>query len=256
MPIAHTLPSTTNASATSEGLRIERDGPVLTFTFADASGGNEISGGMFDSMLACLREEAQAPRARVLRVRAEGDRFCVGRERAAQTPEAMRIEVARLIDFKRALRNSPLIAIAEVQGDALGFGFGLTICCDFAIAAEGARLGFPEMLFGLPPMAIMAYLGEYALPRHVFPMLLLGEPISAQRALQIGLLNNVVSAAKLAVCVDDLIAKVLKLDANAVRNCKEFFRLTRDGSFESNARLALDGLVTASLALRARRDDP
>ena len=169
-------------------------------------------------------------------------------------PPAIRAEIARLIELKRTLREAPAIVVAEVQGDALGFGFGLAICCDFAVVATHARLGFPEMLFRLPPMVIMSYLSEYALPRHAFPLVLLGEPISAERALQIGLVNDVVPGEELRVRVDALVAKLLALDTAAVRNCKEFFRTTLHGSFESNARLALDGLTVASLALDSQGD--
>jgi enoyl-CoA hydratase/carnithine racemase len=187
-----------------------------------------------------------------LRIRAEGADFCRGRERAGETPDAIRHEVARLIEFKRAVRESPLISIAEVQCDALGFGFGLAIVCDFTVVAQTVQLGFPEMLFGLPPMAIMAYLSEYALPKHAFPMVLSGEPVTAERALTVGLINDVVPPAQLPARVDALIAKLLRLDPAAMRHCKEFFRTTLHGSFDTNARLALDGLTVASLALRTR----
>jgi methylglutaconyl-CoA hydratase len=66
------------------------------------------------------------------------------------------------------LRASALITIAEVQGDAFGFGFGLAILCDFTLVSSSAKLAFPEMRKGLPPAAIMAYLGRYALPKQVF----------------------------------------------------------------------------------------
>jgi hypothetical protein len=58
--------------------------------------------------------------------------------------------------------------IAEVQGDAFGFGFDLAILCDFTLVSSSAKLAFPEMRKGLPPAAIMAYLGRYALPKQVF----------------------------------------------------------------------------------------
>jgi len=68
-----------------------------------------------------------------------------------------------------------LISIAEVQGKA--FGFGLAIVCDFALVAEQASPGFPEMRSGLAPVAILSYLGEYTFPRLAFPLVLIGEPI-------------------------------------------------------------------------------
>ncbi len=209
---------------------------------------------MFERMLEALRNQTETRSARVLRVRATGDQFCVGRERSGRTEDGIRIEASRLTELKRTIRESPLVSIAEVQGNAFGFGFGLAICCDFAIVAATAQLGFPEMLYGLPPMAIMAYLGEYTLPRYAFPLILLGEPITAERALGFGLINDAVPASELSSRVDALVAKLLALDAQAMRNCKEFFRMALHESFETNARLAVDGLTRASLGLQSKGD--
>ncbi|HWY74398.1 MAG TPA: enoyl-CoA hydratase/isomerase family protein, partial [Verrucomicrobiae bacterium] len=113
------------------GVVIERAGDVLNFTLNNSEHENEVTGAMFDAMLAELRREAAQPSARVLRIRARGKVFCTGRERAGRDAAAIHHESARLIEFKRALRVSPLISVAEVQGDAFGFGFGLAIVCDF-----------------------------------------------------------------------------------------------------------------------------
>ena len=125
-----------------------RTADVLTFTLDNSSHGNEVTGSMFDTMLAELCKEASKPRARVLRFRARGNVFCTGRARSGRTPAAIRRESVRIIEFKAALRSSPLISIA-VQGNA--FGFGLAIVCDFALVAEQASPGFPEMRSGLAP---------------------------------------------------------------------------------------------------------
>src|SRR5258708_4315424 len=140
----------TGANA-STGVVIERAGDVLNITLNNSEQANEVTGAMFDAMLAELRREASHPSARVLRIRARGKVFCTGRERAGRDAATIRHESARLIEFKRALRISPLISVAEVQGDAFGFGFGLAIVCDFVYVAESAALGFPEMKFGLAP---------------------------------------------------------------------------------------------------------
>jgi hypothetical protein len=57
--------------------------------------------------------------------------------------------------------------------------FGLAIVCDFGLVAEHAVLGFHEMRSGLAPAASMAYLGECALPRFAFPLVLFGDPIDS-----------------------------------------------------------------------------
>ena len=197
------------------GVLIERAGEVLNFTLNNSGRENEVTGAMFDAMLTELRREVAHPSARVLRIRAHGKVFCTGRERAGRDAAAIHHESARLIEFKRALRVSPLISVAEVQGDAFGFGFGLAIVCDFVYVAESAALGFPEMKFGLAPAAIMAYLGEYALPRFAFPLVLFGDPLMPQQALQIGLISHVSPANRLASDVDAIVESILRLDPNA-----------------------------------------
>jgi len=69
---------------TLEGVVIERTHDVLTFTLNNVDHGNEVTGPMFDAMLAELRAEATRPSARVLRLRARGKVFCTGRERAGR----------------------------------------------------------------------------------------------------------------------------------------------------------------------------
>src|SRR6202166_4095251 len=235
------------------GVVIERAGDGLNFTLNNSEYGNEVTGVMFDAMLAELRREASHPSARVLRLRARGKVFCTGRERAGRDAATIHHESARLIEFNAALRVSPLIGGGEVQGDAFGFGFGLAIVCDFVYVAESAALGFPEMKFGLAPAAIMAYLGEYALPRFAFPLVLFGDPIAPQQAQQIGLISHVSPAGTLASDVDDLIERILRLDPNAARNCKEFFQTTLQNSFDQNCRLATEALTVGSLAVLARK---
>ena len=203
---------------------------------------------MFDAMLAELRAESKRPRARVLRLRARGNVFCTGRERSGRDGAGIRREAKRLIEVKRCLRMSPLISVAEVHGDAFGFGFGLAIVCDFALVADTAALGFPEMRSGLPPSAIMAYLGEYTLPRFAFPLVLFGDPIPPAHALQIGLISQVCSGDRLTRDADALVERILRLDPAAVRRCKEFFLIAQQNGFAENCRLAVQTLTRDSLA--------
>jgi methylglutaconyl-CoA hydratase len=241
--------SAPSSSAPVTGLVIQRIPDVLTFTLDNPSHGNEVTGAMFDAMLTELRSEASTPVARVLRIRARGKVFCTGRERAGRDAESIRSEATRLIEFKHALRTSPLISVAEVQGDAFGFGFGLAIVCDFALVSENASLAFPEMRSGLAPSAIMAYLGAYALPRFAFPLVLFGDPISPIRALQIGLISQVCPPEQLAGEANALVARILRLDPAAARRCKEFFLSAQQNSFDQNCQRAIEALTEGSLAM-------
>jgi methylglutaconyl-CoA hydratase len=244
----YNLPAMSNPPPLVE---IHRTPEVLTFTLNNPDRGNEVTGAMFDAMLAELRSETPQPRARVLRIRARGKVFCTGRERAARNLESVRAEVSRLIDFKRLVRTSSLISLAEVHGDAFGFGMGLAIVTDFPLVADTASLRFPEMSHGLAPAAIMSYLGEYALPRFAFPLVLFGEPFTPQQALEIGLISLVVPAANLSTEADKLIARILQLDPGAARRCKEFFLTAQSNIFEKNCELAVDALTAGAMAVLA-----
>ena len=236
----------------SPGVRIEHEGDVLVMTLDNPAAGNEITGPMFDAMLAALRAEADGPRARVLRIRAEGDAFCLGRERAGRDEAAIRHEVARLITLKRAVMTSPLISVAEVQGNAAGFGIGLAVVCDFTVVADTAILSFPEMRKGLPPAAIMAYLGRYALPKRIFPLILLAPEFTAAHARDIGLVTQVCPRAALRGEVDELVRRILAMDPDAVRQCKAYFQAAQDGSIDDNFSRATDLLTARTLRLQAR----
>jgi methylglutaconyl-CoA hydratase len=248
------MPSDKNSPSaeTPAGLHIERAGDLLTFTLNNPAKGNSVTGAMLDAMLNALRSEATHPSARVLVIRATGDVFCTGRERAGRDVASIRHESARILEFKRALRTTNLISIAAVQGDAMGFGFGLAIVCDFVVVAQNTSLGFPEMRTGLAPAAIMSYLGDYTLPRFAFPMVLFGDPIDPQRALQIGLISQVTTAERLNDDVNLLVQRVLKLNPTAARKCKEFFNVAAQNSFEQNCRLATEVLTIGSLSVLAR----
>jgi len=248
------MPSDKNSPSaeTPPGLKIESAGEVLTFILDNPADGNRVTGDMLDAMLNVLRPEAMQPSARILIIRATGDVFCTGRERAGRDLASIRQEAARILEFKRALRTTNLISIAAVQGDAMGFGFGLAIVCDFVVVAQHASLGFPEMRSGLAPAAIMSYLGDYTLPRFAFPMVLFGDPIDPQRALQIGLISQVSTKQRLTEDVNSLVQRILKLEPAAARKCKEFFNVAAQNSFEQNCRLATEVLTIGSLSVLAR----
>jgi methylglutaconyl-CoA hydratase len=240
----------------SEHVSIVREGAVLTFVLNNPDAGNEITADMFSAMIAALREEVAVPVARVLRIRASGSVFCTGRERSGRDASTIHQEVSRLIELKRLLRSSPLITVSEIQGNAFGFGFGLGILCDFTLVSSAAGLAFPEMKKGLPPAAIMAYLGRYALPKKIFPMVLFGDPIDPQVALDAGLITQICAPERLQDDTERLIVKLLSLDETGARHCKQFFQMAEESAIEQNFRCATEALTVASLRLMQHTSKP
>jgi enoyl-CoA hydratase len=100
--------------------------------------------------------------------------------------------------------------IAAINGYALGGGCELAMACTLRIAADTARLGQPEVKLGLIP----GFAGSQRLPRLVgkgraLEMILTGEPVTAQEAYRIGLVNQVVPAAELLAAAEKLAQKII-----------------------------------------------
>jgi enoyl-CoA hydratase/carnithine racemase len=95
-------------------------------------------------------------------------------------------------------RNFPKPLIAAVNGPALAGGFEIVLSCDLVVSVETARFGIPEVKRGL----MAAAGGLIRLPKRVplaiaLELAMTGDPIDAQRALQLGLVNRVVAADRL-----------------------------------------------------------
>jgi enoyl-CoA hydratase len=129
----------------------------------------------------------------------------------------------------RRIELSRKPVIAAVNGYALGGGLELAMSCSIRIASENARFGQPEVKLGI----IAGYGGSQRLPRLIgagaaLEMLLTGEPVTAQEALRLGLVNRVVPPAELLPAAEELARKVaanaplaLRLTLEAVRRGAE-----------------------------------
>ena len=154
-------------------------------------------------------DEALAGGATALVIRAKGRGFCAGadlKERRTMT-EADRYAHNRAINAAvNAVAAAPVPTIAVVNGIAMGGGLELALGCDVRIAAESAQLGLTESRIGAIPGAG----GTQRLPRLIgisraLDMMYSGEPVSARRAFEIGLVNLCVPDAQL----DDAVRRYL-----------------------------------------------
>jgi methylglutaconyl-CoA hydratase len=185
--------------------------------------------------------------AHVLHLRAAGEAFCLGRERGAATPAQMRAEVQALVDVTRALRQTRLVVVTEVQGDAAGFGVGVIAASDVAVAVRDARFSFPEVGIGLAPALVLAWLPRLVGNREAFWLTATGEKITADRALELGLLNGVVDTVDdLGKDVQERIAALRSRKARVHADIKDMLR-TFDGlDGDRVLDLSIDRLVVGS----------
>ena len=176
------------------------DGGVATVTLNRPDKRNAMN----MALLAALRgrfEELDGNRdVRVVVVRGAGSAFCSGmdlKEMEEQRgvpgdPEGGVIEVLQRVERSR----HPTIAM--VHGDAIAGGCELALHCDLRVASEVARFGMPLARIGLVvPFPLGQKLVEVIGPAHTRHLLFTGQPIDARRALEIGMVHQVVGAAEL-----------------------------------------------------------
>jgi methylglutaconyl-CoA hydratase len=119
------------------------------------------------------------------------------------------------------LYTLPKPTIAMVNGTAIGGGNGFLSACDIAIAAEEAKFGLSEVKIGLVPAAISPYVIRKIGESKAREYFLTGKRISAQKAQEIGLINEVVARRDLEKKVKELVSLLLTSGPEALANCKE-----------------------------------
>lgn len=186
--------------------------------------------------------------AHVLRLRSAGEVFCLGRERPAASPGALREETRVLVELHRALRTTELVTIAQVHGHAAGFGVGMLAACDVAVATEDAEFWFPEVDIDLAPAIVLAWLPKIVGEREAFWLTATGEHLPAARAKRLGLVNEVVADRDaLKAEVERRIAALRAHSPRVHTEIKEMLRLARVVDEDTALDASVDRLVVAAL---------
>ncbi len=119
-----------------------------------------------------------------------------------------------------ALGETRLVTIATVHRAAVAGGAGIMAACDFVVAAEKTKIGFPEVRRGLVAGIVMTFLRRQLRERDLRELLLASELIDAGRAREIGLVNRVVPASELEAAAQKIAASVLQGAPGAISNSK------------------------------------
>ncbi|MDI1244214.1 MAG: enoyl-CoA hydratase/isomerase family protein [Rhodoferax sp.] len=208
-------------------LDIERSGQVATVWMNRPEVLNAFNEQLIaDLSDACTRLDADAS-VRVVVLAGRGKHFSAGADlnwmrRAAEGSEADNLEDARR--FARMLRTLSAMSkptIARIQGAALGGGTGLAAACDMAVASSDAVFSTSEVKFGIIPAVISPYVLRAIGPRQALRYFQSAERISAQRALKLGLINEVTPVDALDAGVAALIEPLLAGAPSAQKAAKE-----------------------------------
>lgn len=152
--------------------------------------------------------------------------FCAGADLAAISAgrkDELATEDGGLAGLTDAKREKPWIA--AVDGPVLAGGFELCLACDMIVATEQARFGLPEVKRGLFAASGGAHRAARVLPRNIaIELVATGDPMDAQRAFSLGLINRLVPASDL---VEEAITLARAVGANAPMAVRESLEITR-----------------------------
>jgi enoyl-CoA hydratase len=189
--------------------------------------------------------------ARVIVLTGSGATFCAGgdlagglsNESGAVGAHEARAAFGRLFEVMRA---HPAILLAAVNGDALGGGLGVAVCCDLVVADPEARFGTPEIRLGLFPWVILAVLNRHVGPKRLMEMVMLGQKVSALEAQSMGLVNRISESGEVLSAARELAAELALKAPIPLRLGKAAFYEVADRGFEDSLRY-LNSQLTLNL---------
>lgn len=200
------------------------DGPVVRVVTNRPDEGNALTYAAMTAFVDAL-ETARDADASVLVISGAGADLTVGRAKHERVPGVTRTEnLSLILRANEALSSFPGVSVAVVRGRALGFGTGLALHSDLALAADTAVLGFDELAHGLPPLVVLTYLYRHVTPKVADDLVLTGRRVGAAEALALGLVSRVVAEDDLDEVVDRTVARLAGRDPSALRLLKEFGR--------------------------------
>jgi len=185
-----------------KNLLLEREGAIATLTFNRPEKMNAVDAATVEELDRALNEIEADANVRVLILKGAGDKaFVAGadiNELEKRDFIRGRTETRRRQEVYGRIEKLEIPSIALLQGWTLGTGLEIAMCCTLRLASTRAKLGQPEIKLGIIPGAG----GTQRLVRLVglgraLELVLTGEPVEAQRAYEMGLVNRVVEPEKL-----------------------------------------------------------
>ncbi len=159
--------------------------------------------------------------------------FCAGADLGGSMSSDGQDGFQNYADLLKRIATFPKPTVARVNGYCLAGGTGFMLACDIVIAADNARFGTPEVNVGLFPMMIGALIFRNVLRKKAMEMVLLGEKLTAEQALEMGMITRVVPADKLDVEVDDILQILSLKSPIGIKIGKEAFYKMADMPFEA-----------------------
>jgi enoyl-CoA hydratase len=172
---------------------------VATVTLNNPEKRNMLSGQMLAELVDAMKTARDSDDVRSVVLTGAGDKvFCAGADLggfAADVPlVAKHFATDLFLEYFRLMPRLGKPSLCAANGHVLAGGMGLALSCDLLIAKEGATFATPEINVGAFPYMIMAIIYRNVPRKKVNEMMLLGERLSAEEAVEYGLANKVVPA--------------------------------------------------------------
>ena len=215
------------SDAPSANELITNAGPVTTLTLNRPRAYNALSSSLIESLQAAIDAIGRNPEIRVVVVAGAGKAFCAGHDlkemRASGERDFVEQTFTRFSRLMVSLTRLPQPVIARVHGMAYAAGCQLVAQCDLAVAAADAQFATSGVKFGLFCSTPGVALARNVSRKHALEMLLTGDAIDAQTALERGLVNRVVQPHELDAEVERLARSIIDKTPVAVAAGKRAF---------------------------------
>jgi enoyl-CoA hydratase/carnithine racemase len=190
----------------ADELLYEVDEGIATVTLNRPDQRNALNGALLAALVDAIKDARDDEAVRAVVLTGAGDKvFCAGADLggfAADAPLVDKHFASDLfLEFFRLMPRLGKPSLCAANGHVLAGGMGLALSCDLLIAKQGARFGTPEINVGAFPYMIMSIIYRNVPRKKVNEMMLLGERLSAEQAVEYGLANKVVPAAEFEAAV-------------------------------------------------------
>ena len=233
---------------------IEKETPQITvLTLNRPERRNALTIELLSELNAAIKIASDQPQERVIILRGAGVAFCTGldlKEAADQTKAHATADM--VANTLIAISQTRLITIAAVHGAAVAGGAGIMSACDFVVAAQGTKIGYPEVRRGLVAGLVMTFQRRQIGERNMRELLLGSELIDADRAKEIGLVNRVVAQADLMNEAQKFAQSVLQGAPGAMAQTKRLIEELWSSSVKEDVDLALKYHMQARESEEAR----
>ena len=201
---------------------IEKESPQVTvLTLNRPERRNALTLELLTELCAAVNAASEQPEQRVLILRGAGAAFCTGLDLKEAADQAKAHATAEMVaNTLITISQTRLVTIAAVHGAAVAGGAGIMSACDFVVAAERTKIGYPEVRRGLVAGLVMTFLRRQAGERNMRELSFGAELIDAARAKEIGLVNRVVAQGEVMNEAEKFAASVLQGAPGALAQTK------------------------------------